>query len=298
MGGDVMGRRSCDAVRVSATAEVREACRRLAAEARQVRIVPEALDAVPGGPVPALDPGDHFVDGSPAEVAAYVLALDAVNFGSGWFAELPGLGYETVARSLAGLWRSGGGWDAAALREVDAPAVGALLGRPPAHELIGLFAAALRELGTWLGDRTALEVVRACEPSADRLVAALAQLPMWADRGFLKRAQIAASDLVLAGVARFDDAHELTAFADNVLPQVLRAAGVLEVDPALAARIDAGEELPPGGAEAELRACAVHAVELIAPRVGLTPRELDNVLWTRGRRLTTPPPHRTRTTFY
>lgn len=291
--------RSCDAVRVSATAEVREACRRLSARAHHVRIVPEALDRVPDGPVPALDPADHFAEGSPDDVAAYVLALDAINFGSGWFAELPGLGYEAVARALAERWRAGEGWDAAALRGVGAAEVGAMLGQPPEHELIGLFAAALRELGTWLGDRTALDVVRAAEPSADRLVAELAALPMWADRGFLKRAQIAASDLVLAGVARFDDAHALTAFADNVLPQVLRAAGVLEVvDPALAARIDAGELLPPGGAEAELRACAVHAVELIAPRVGLTPRELDNILWTRGQGLAVPPPHRTRTTYY
>lgn len=296
-----MGAATCEAVTVSRSDEVRAACRAIAEGAEHVRIVPDALDGVAGGPVPALDPGHHYVDGSPEDVAAFVLTLDAINFGSGWFAELPGFGYTAVAGALTERWRADGPLDAAALRAVDRAGVAALFTLPPGHELTGLFTAALRELGGWLGDRSALDVVRAAEPSADRLVAMLADgLPMWRDIGFLKRAQIAAADLALAGVARFDDVDRLTAFADNVLPQVLRIDGVLELTPALAARIDRGELLPAGAAERELRACAVHACELLAPRLGLSARELDNVLWTRGQQpaYVTPPPHRTHSVFY
>ncbi|WP_354698115.1 queuosine salvage family protein [Paraconexibacter sp. AEG42_29] len=284
------------------TDDTRSACRATAASAQQVRIVPGALDRVTAGAVPPLDPGVHFVDGDPAAVAAYVLVLDAINFGSGWFAELPGLGYEPVAQALTDYWRAEGPLDAAALRAADAAFVADLLGQPAEHALIGLYARGLQELGGALGDRTALEVVRDCEPSAERVVTWLSALPMWRDTGFLKRAQIAASDLALAGVARFTDLHRLTAFADNVLPQVLRHDGVLEVvDPALAARIDRSEVLAPGPAERELRACAVRACELLAAHLGLTERELDNVLWTRGQApaYAKPPlPHRTLSTFY
>jgi hypothetical protein len=293
---------------VSITDDIRAACRVTAAGARHVRLDLAALEAVQPGPVPPLDPDVHFLDGDPAAVAAYVLTLDAVNFGSGWFADLPGVGYESVARALSDRWRADGPLGNAELRAFDAPAVAVLLGRPdllerPAGvELLDLYAAALRELGAWLGDRTPLELVRDAEPSAERLAATLADgLPMWRDAGFLKRAQIAASDLALAGVAHFTDLDRLTAFADNVLPQVLRHEGVLQVDRILAARIDRGDLLAPGPAERELRACAVHACELLAARLQLTPRELDNVLWTRGQRpeYAGPPlPHRTHTTYY
>lgn len=287
---------------MSAVEDIREACRSIADGASHVRIDATALGSVRIGPVPAMDPGDHYLEGGPEAVAAYVLALDAVNFGSGWFDGLPGLGYLSVARALTARWRAEGPLWPAALRTIRREDVAELLGQPAHHELIGLYAAALRELGTWLGDRSALEVVRAYEPSAQALVGALAQgLPMWRDTGFLKRAQIAASDLALAGVAHFEDLDRLTAFADNVLPQVLRHHGVLVLDPVLAARIDRGEELAAGSpGERELRACALHACELLAPGAGLSPRELDNVLWTQGQEpaYDVAPPHRTRTTFY
>ncbi len=283
------------------TDDIRRACRAIADNASQVGIDVTALPGVQAGPVPVMDPEDHYLEGDPEAVAAYVLTLDAVNFGSGWFADTPGLGYAQVARALAERWRADGPLDAAGLRAIDPAQVGALLGQPADHELVGLYARALAELGTWLGTRTALDVVRACEPSAEALVTTLAAgLPMWRDTGFLKRAQIAASDLALAGVARFDDLPRLTVFADNVLPQVLRRDGVLVLDDALARIVDGGELLPTGRAERELRACALHACELLAPRLGLTPRELDNVLWTRGQQheYADPPPHRTYSTFY
>ena len=85
-------------------------------------------------------------------------------------------------------------------------------------------------------------------------------LAMFNDRGFYKRAQILASDLALAGVAEFSDLDRLTIFADNLVPHVLRCDGVLVYDDELAARIDRGELLFLGGAEREIRACALHAL--------------------------------------
>ena len=57
--------------------------------------------AVEPGPEPRLDPERHYLEGGPEEVASYTLALDAVNFGSGWFPTMRKRagcsGYYTVA---------------------------------------------------------------------------------------------------------------------------------------------------------------------------------------------------------
>ena len=120
---------------------------------------------------------------------------------------------------------------------------------------------------------------------------------MFDDRGFYKRAQILASDLALAGVAEFTDLDRLTIFADNLVPHVLRCDGVLVYDEQLAAHIDRGERLTLGGAEREIRACALHACELISQRTGVPSRKVDTWLWTRGQsggvvliQVTPPPP--------
>jgi hypothetical protein len=125
-------------------------------------------------------------------------------------------------------------------------------------------------------------------------------MPFFADRGFYKRAQIVASDLALGEVADFDDLDRLTIFADNLVPHVLRLDGVLRYDAPLAARIDAGELLEPGPEEREIRACALHACELIAPGLEVAPRVLDTWLWNRGQdaRYKAVPRHRTRTLAY
>ena len=125
-------------------------------------------------------------------------------------------------------------------------------------------------------------------------------MPFFEDTGFYKRAQITPNDLALAGVAEFSDLDELTIFADNLVPHVLRVDGVLRYEPELAAHIDAGELLPPGEQEQEIRACAVHACELIAAELGVSAPTLDVWLWNRGQapRYKAMPRHRTRTTFY
>lgn len=176
-----------------------------------------------------------------------------------------------------------------------------MLGQEPDHKLMELYAEALRDLGRFFGERRALDVVAEAGGSAERLAEMLAAgMPFYDDGGFWKRAQIVPNDLAMAGVAWFDDLDRLTIFADNLVPHVLRVDGVLRYDQALAVRIDAGELLPPGDEEREIRACAVHACELIAARLGMPPRLLDTALWNKGQapRYKSVPRHRTRTVYY
>ncbi|MBW3606754.1 MAG: queuosine salvage family protein [Actinobacteria bacterium] len=287
------------------TDAVRASCAQLAAGAQSVTIELDAIAHVEPGPPPALDPLRHYLEGSPAEVAAYFLTLDAVNFGSGWFPTLRkragSSGYFTVAWALADRFRAHGPWTPAQLRTIGTAEIAETLGQPRDHELMALYAQALRELGRFLGDRDALAVVGGARGSAQALAAELAgSMTLFADRGFYKRAQIAAADLALAGVARFKDLHRLTIFADNLVPHVLRCDGVLRYDDDLAAHVDSGRLLPAGRREREIRACAVRACELIAARVGASEHELDNWLWSRGQapQYKSRPRHRTRTVYY
>jgi hypothetical protein len=281
---------------------VRESCAAIAAEARHVRIDLDRLGDIDPGPAPVLDPERHYLEGSREEVIAYLLTLDAINFGSGWFPTLrkrPGSsGYYTVAWALADRFRAEGPWSGEQLRAIEAAEIAAVLGQDPDHELMALYADALRQLGRFLGERAPQDVVGT---SAERLAEALAAgMPFFDDRGFFKRGQITANDLTLAGVAEFEDVDDLTIFADNLVPHVLRVDGVLHYSDRLARTIDAGELLPPGEDEREIRACALHACELIAAELDVPPRTLDVWLWNRGqeRRYKARPRHRTRTVYY
>jgi hypothetical protein len=318
---------------------VREACAAVASRARSVRVAPERLEALAAelerAPAPLeLDPAHHQL-GDPGTTLAYVLTLDAVNFGSGWFPKLrkrPGLsGYFTIATSLKEHFEARGAWSAADLRGLDTDACRRVFGQPAGDacvdELMALFARALRELGEWLGARHGDRFEGPFEQaagSAARLVTALAEMPLYRDVSrydgidgydgievpFFKRAQLTAADLAAAlggeGLGRFHDLDRLTLFADNLVPHVLRCEGVLAVEPALAKRIEAEERIPAGAPEEiELRACAVDAVEhmvaAIRQRGGTaTAQQLDFQLWNRGQRpeIKAHPRHRTRTTFY
>jgi hypothetical protein len=284
---------------------VREHGAAIAAQARSVRIDLEALEALETGPPPELDPRRHYLEGPAADVADYLLVLDAINFGSGWFPTIRkrvgSSGYFTVAWALADRWRAGAAWTPAQLRAMRTEEVADTLGQARDHELMALFAQALRELGRFLGERRALDLAAEARGSSQRLAEMLATgMTMWHDHGFYKRAQLAGSDLALAGVAEFTDLDELTIFADNLVPHVLRCEGVLVYDERLAAHIDAGRLVRPGPQEREIRGCAVHACALIAQRSGMTERDVDYALWNRGQRpeYKSRPRHRCRTVYY
>src|SRR4051794_37742577 len=290
-------------VAMSLTDDVRAHAARTAATARSVRIDLDALGALDPGPEPEMDPVRHYLEGSEADVAAYVLVLDTVNFGSGWFPTLRkragSSGYFTVSWALADRWRAHGPWTNAQLRAIRADEIADVLGQPRDHELMALFAQALRQLGAWLGERAPIDVART--PSAVGLASLLAGgMTMYADRGFYKRAQIVPHDLALAGVAAYPDLDDLTIFADNLVPHVLRDDGVLRYDAPLARHIDAGRRLRPGPQEREIRACAVHACEVAKERLGMTARDIDHALWHKGQgeAYKARPRHRCRTVFY
>ena len=282
--------------------EIREACAWVAERATRVRIdegaIPAYAAALPGArELPGIDPEAHLLDGPRELRAAFFLTLDAINFGSGWFPTLRKRGgrsgYFTIARGLRDRFRAHGAWSAAELRALRAADLATALGQDPAHELMGLFARSLNDLGARVEAAGGfLAVAEGAGGSAVALVEQLAAWDCFADTSryegrpvpFLKRAQIAAADLHLAGVIQFRDLDRLTLFADNLVPHVLRMDGILRLDPGLAARIDAGELLAHGSAEeVELRAGAVHAAELICQaRPDLSAQEVDQLLWNRG----------------
>ncbi|HEX4806819.1 MAG TPA: queuosine salvage family protein [Conexibacter sp.] len=282
--------------------EIREACAWVAARAQRVRIeqgaIPAYAAALPGPP--AANPEDQLVSGPPELRAAFHLTLDAINFGSGWFPTLrkreDRSGYWTVALGLRDRFAAHGAWSAEELRAISAREIATVLGQEPGHELMALFAQSLNDVGAHVADDHGgnfLAVAQAADGSAVALAELLAGWNSFADASpydgrrvpFFKRAQIAASDLHHAGVADFGrDLHRLTLFADNLVPHVLRLDGILSFDPVFAARVEAGELIAHDcPEEVEMRACAVHAVELIvAARPDLTAQQVDHLLWTKG----------------
>jgi hypothetical protein len=254
--------------------------------------------------------------GTREELAAFWVTLDAINFGSGWFPTLRKRegrsGYSTIAAGVRERFSERGPWSARELMQIEPDEVAHTLAQDPDHELMGLFAESLNDLGTRLiaehsGSFTAL--VDSARGSAITLATQLGAWDCFSDTSrydelelaFLKRAQITAADLHRVGVCRFADLDRLTMFADNLVPHVLRLDGVLEFEPELVGRIERGELIAHGSPEeVEIRACAVHAVELIvAARPGAA-ADVDELLWLRGQepRYKSSPRHRSRCTAY
>ncbi len=312
---------------------MRSACARVAGRARAVRIDLDQVERYAAQlPLEQIRHAgaDAFrgVDGSADVRAAFVLTLDAINFGSGYFPHLKkrnGLsGYRTVESCLRDRFQLAGPLAPAALRVMSGAHCAELLEQPvesrQVRELMELYAQSWRDLGTLVEERfggSFLALVGAAGGSAGALVRTLLELPLYRDissyRGlavpFLKRAQLSVADLALAlpeGLGRFDDLDRLTAFADNLVPHVLRLDGILHYAPALLARIEREELIPSGSPEeVEIRACAVHAIELLTAQlesrsVQLAPRQLDSWLWQRGGEpaYKARPRHRTRCPFY
>jgi hypothetical protein len=289
---------------------------------------------------PEIDPAYHVL-ADPATTLAFFLTLDSINFGSGYFPSMrkrPGLsGYFTVALSLKEAFERDGPWSAEHLARITVSDCAATFGQGPAFPLMPLFARALNDLGRLLlasyqGDPW--QLVRAAAGSAERFAHLLTAMPYFRDVAtyelrsvaFYKRAQLAAADLSLAlaaprvrvhstgreplpltdGQPLFGDLDRLTIFADNLVPHVLRVDGLLRYDPDLLARIDAGTPIPAGSPEeVEIRACAVHAVELLKAELArggqhVTSSQLDYFLWTRGGggRYKAQPRHRSPSVYY
>jgi hypothetical protein len=277
---------------------------------------------------PSWDATTHHL-GTPRSTLAYVVTLNAINFGSGWFPKLRKRdgrsGYFTVAMGLKDRFDAEGPWSARELAELSpfdlAQVTGQSVEDPEVIELLALFASALNDLGTFLARShggSFLELIESAQGSAEQLVRSLAEMPRYRDVSvyedfempFYKRAQITVADLALAfggdSFGRFDDLARLTCFADNLVPHVLRMEGVLQYRQRLGERIDAGLLLDHGSPEeVEIRAAGVHAVEEIVAAIRArggkaTAQAIDHTLWHRGQRpeMKAHPRHRARCPYY
>jgi len=291
---------------VALTDDIRAAAERVAARARFVRIREDAIAAYAATLASESPPAPDLENADDETRAAFSLQLNAINFGSGWFPTLNKPGGLSGFRTMeAGLKRRGP-WTAEELKALDRATIAETFGQDPEHELMGHFERHLIALGDHI-DGSFLAFARR---DVQKIAEELASWDTWYDSSpyhgdtvpFFKRAQIAAADLALQGLADPSGLERLTLFADNLVPHVLRIDGVLEFDAELVARIDAETLIEHDSPEeVEIRACAVHAVELLVRAHGnTTATAVDNVLWHRGAapRYKAHPRHRARTTAY
>lgn len=262
-----------------------------------------------------LPPEDSAVN--PERAIALSLAATAVSFTSGWhdiMPKRPGMsGAVSTITRLADYERATGPLTPArlcAITPIDASQIfetpldgGAL------EDLLHLLGATLNELGTLGSEHGSFTtLVETCDQSAAELAGRLAELRSFADIGFYKRAQMAAAALTRElgpdfAATAFEDLDQLTIFADNLVPHVLRLDGVLAFDDQLVQRINNGELLESGSpAEREIRASAVEAAERIIARLDRTisAADLDHALWLTGGRpeYKAHPRHRCRNPWY
>jgi hypothetical protein len=311
---------------------IRQSCAEVAAGARWVAIDHAAIapyaETLARHLAPLAHTAEHHLLGRGDDTLAFFVVLDTINFGSGYAPHLRkdgASGYFTVAKRLKQHCEAHGIPSAAELARWTAQDCARIFDQDPANlharELMRLFALALKALSAWVIDEHGgdyLGFLRRAK-RAEEAVAALLAMPFFRDVAvygdrevpFLKRAQILVHDLKIAApdhpLLAFDDFGEMTIFADNIVPFVLRADGVLRYDGWLDRRIDNGERIDSGSfEEIEMRACAVHAAELLRAamaRAGraVTAREIDQALWTRGQEIrgkVATRPHLTRCTYY
>ena len=314
-------------------ATIRKSCAEVAAQARWVSIdrarlaqYAEVLQFRRGA---MAHTAEHHLLGRGDDTLVYFLILDTINFGSGYSPHLDkggeGSGYFMVARRLTEFCQANGVPRPQDLARLDTKECARIfrqdLANPHAAELMWLFALALNDLGEWVmrdhgGDYLGfLKRARRLEDAVSAVLA-MAFFRDEARHGrtrvlFLKRAQILLQDMKVAepdhALLAFDDFHELTVFADNLVPFVLKADGILRYDPWLEKRIQNDEIIGAGSLEEiEMRAGAVQAAELLKEHLNetigdVTSRELDHCLWNRGQLLKTrsaDKPHRTRCVYY
>jgi hypothetical protein len=314
--------------------QVRSACKTVAEVATHVHI---QRDRIPGYTAslpqqqalhPQHDATCHYL-GHGEDTVAFFITLDAINFMSGYNPHLrkrPGMsGYFTTAAALNDYFKAHGPFSAQELTQLTAERCAQIFGQDldntPVGELMVLDASALNELGRYLLERfdgSFMHLLEAAGSSAEGLVRLLIQMPYFNDVEaygelrvpFFKRAQLTAADLAIAfdgqGPGYFRDLDRLTIFADNLVPHVLHVDGILRYEEELAARIEREELIPSGSAEeVEIRACGVHAVELLVAELRrqgqpIAARGLDYLLWNRGQgpHYKARPRHRTRSVYY
>lgn len=312
--------------------QIRESCRKVTEASRHVKINIDRISAYLASlPLHELehlemDTENHFCGDEEATVN-YFVVLDCINFGSGYFKYLiedPGkTGYFTISSRLKHEFSRRGKFECSFLKQITPDECAGIFGQNPAdsevYELMNLFSEALQELGNFVAANFSgsfVKLVQAAENRADKLVELLMAMKFYQDKAiyqnhevfFLKRAQITVSDLNIAlggqGLGFFSDLDQLTIFADNLVPHVLWCDGMLNYSQELTEKITSQSLIEAGSDfEVELRAAAVHAVELLKQQANqtgnnFTAQQLDYLLWNRGQADIYRTPHRTLSYFY
>eukprot|EP00668_Euglena_longa_P035293 GGOE01045338.1.p1 GENE.GGOE01045338.1~~GGOE01045338.1.p1 ORF type:complete len:338 (+),score=83.09 GGOE01045338.1:39-1016(+) len=295
---------------------VRQSCRWVACQAISVRIDDDAVARFAAAfcPTPAAQQHPHEMSDVRQRVN-WVCTVAQLAFGSGYrhlLQEHCGQGAsQTMMNGTLAMAKRGHPFDAAALASVDLPFVSEMfgIGAPELKPLADKVVQSLTETSVMLQrlgfkDWNAfLADTLAERASCELLVSALVtHFPTFRDvsqyKGrpvhLYKKAQAMAALLhhhcgAEPGLPHlhFVDLPRLTILADNVVPAMMCADGVLVLSPVLKQRIERGELLPSGcKEEVELRACAVEAGERIVALATVQPlrcMDVDYALWRRGK---------------
>lgn len=315
--------------------EIRQSCRRVVKSADFVRMKFENIDryipifrGLESANLTHTDEHHYLHHGE--DSICFFLVLDSVNFGSGYFPylkKIPGFsGYFSIAKALKDYFVENGTPSPGFLEDIDAATCARMFRQDPSNaeigELLERFSLALSMLGELVLRKYQgryMNIFSDHGGKAEVIIARLREMPFFNDVEqydltlvkFLKRAQILVQDIAIAEPddrrIQFTDLNSLTAFADNVIPYVLRCDGIIDLDPDLERRIESEVEIEGGSIEEiELRASAIVAVSEISERLGrsgihMPDRIIDYHLWNRGQQLKkhfSLKRHRTRTVFY
>jgi hypothetical protein len=272
---------------------------------------------------------DRLLLGRGVDTVAFLVTLETIRFGSGYHPQMARRQGHSVSQTiLAGLrdrFLEYGPFTAAELVSITgddcADLFGQDMGQAAHAEIMDLFTRALRDLGRLLTEQFGgcfAQLFKSADGSAARLVDSLTQMPFFVDIQrysglevpFLLRAQRVVVDLAqafqLQGPGRFTDLDILAPSADSLVAHVLRMEGALHYSRGLAERIDRGEPVPAHTErEVEIRACTIHAVELMAGELraegkDVTTLHVDGWLRRIGRAAgyRAKPRHRSRTVLY
>lgn len=298
---------------------IREDCERVVRSAEYSHLTLDRIDNVVQSLSKYVDEAlihteEHHLLHQGMDTIVFFLLLDSVNFGSGYFPyikKLPGSsGYFTIAAALKTFFMRNGVPPPKYLQTISAEQCAELFGQDVnelmVQELMNLFSRALNQLGDLVQESYSGKyenILIRSEGKAENVVRRLAEMPFFndvheydcLDVRFFKRAQIFVQDIVIAeprnALTQFDDINDLTAFADNVIPYVLRCEQILHLDPEVEQQIEKGEVVDSGSMEEiEMRASAVFATHAISQRfseVGrnVPDRIVDFLLWNQGQRL-------------
>lgn len=305
---------------------VRQTCQRVAEKAKDVQICQEQLKAfckeIAEKPVYVkyFDCPDHIsIDSSEEEIAAYVFIMDALNFcfwPSNWE-------YADLSKAVSNAMKDKSFAKPANLAKISLEDFRTAVFGGIDFPLLEERHRAVQELGRvvdgfFKGEY--LEVLRNVDFDGPRLLDLIARYFLkFQDHSiyqgeqifFYKRAQILVADLFGAFDQKpcdisIKNIDQLTCFADYRIPQILRHKGVLVYSDKLKHLIDSKAELIHGCIEeVEIRACMVHAVEIMRDElrqagVKWTAVEVDWLLWQIGEdmRNQIAPHHRTLSIYY